>query len=70
MKQTSNQLLDRITDTTNGQDKQTDRQTDTMGKTGIRTVCKVDFDKPAAEQPNLHVSFPCWVRLELEEEEC
>ncbi|KAH6844833.1 formamidase [Chaetomium sp. MPI-CAGE-AT-0009] len=27
---------------------------DTMGKTGIRTVCKVDFDKPASEQPYLH----------------
>jgi hypothetical protein len=27
-----------------------------MGKTGIRTVCKVDFDKPASEQPYLHVS--------------
>ncbi|KAK0648766.1 Acetamidase/Formamidase [Cercophora newfieldiana] len=25
-----------------------------MGKTAIRTVCKVDFDKPAAEQPYLH----------------
>ncbi|KAL2172291.1 hypothetical protein VTG60DRAFT_6669 [Thermothelomyces hinnuleus] len=25
-----------------------------MGKTGIRTVCKVDFDKPAEEQPYLH----------------
>ncbi len=29
---------------------------DKMGKTGIRTVCKVDFDTPAAEQPYLHVS--------------
>lgn len=27
-----------------------------MGKTEIRTVCKVDFDKPASEQPQLHVS--------------
>lgn len=26
-----------------------------MGKTGIRTVGKVDLNKPAAEQPNLHV---------------
>lgn len=26
-----------------------------MGRAGIRTVCKVDFDKPAAEQPYLHV---------------
>ncbi|KAM7197163.1 putative formamidase [Naviculisporaceae sp. PSN 640] len=25
-----------------------------MGKTAIRTVCKVDFDKPASEQPQLH----------------
>ncbi|KAK3346293.1 Acetamidase/Formamidase [Lasiosphaeria hispida] len=25
-----------------------------MGKTAIRTVCEVSFDKPAAEQPQLH----------------
>ncbi|KAL7619979.1 hypothetical protein AAE478_010527 [Parahypoxylon ruwenzoriense] len=29
-----------------------------MGKTEIRTVGKVSFDKPAAEQTNLHVSQP------------
>lgn len=29
-----------------------------MGKTAIRNVCKVSFDKPAAEQPNLHASPP------------
>jgi hypothetical protein len=35
--------------------------TDTMGRTGIRTVCKVDFDTPASEQPYLHVSgWLCW----------
>lgn len=28
-----------------------------MGLTAIRTVCKVDFDKPASEQPKLHVSY-------------
>jgi hypothetical protein len=28
-----------------------------MGKSEIRTVCKVNFDKPAAEQPCLHVSL-------------
>lgn len=27
-----------------------------MGKTGIRSVNKVSFDKPASEQSNLHVS--------------
>ena len=27
-----------------------------MGKTEIRTVCKVSFDKHASEQPQLHVS--------------
>ena len=32
-----------------------DRVAKKMGKTAIRTVCKVDFDKPAAEQPYLHV---------------
>jgi hypothetical protein len=26
-----------------------------MGRTEIRTALKVDFDKPAAEQPGLHV---------------
>ncbi|KAK4156833.1 formamidase [Chaetomidium leptoderma] len=30
------------------------RDNNTMGKTGIRTVCKVDFDTPAAQQPCLH----------------
>ncbi|AEO60253.1 hypothetical protein MYCTH_2129342 [Thermothelomyces thermophilus ATCC 42464] len=25
-----------------------------MGKTGIRTICKIDFNKPAEEQPYLH----------------
>ena len=34
---------------------------DKMGKTGIRTVCKVDFDTPASEQPYLHVSAWFWV---------
>lgn len=33
-----------------------------MGKAEIRTVCKVDFDKPAAEQPYLHVSFSQSIR--------
>jgi hypothetical protein len=28
-----------------------------MGIKGIRTALKVDFDKPASEQPGLHVSF-------------
>ena len=29
-----------------------------MGKSEIRTVCKVSFDKPASEQNVLHVSLP------------
>lgn len=28
-----------------------------MGKTAIRTITKVSFDKPAWEQPGLHVSL-------------
>lgn len=40
-----------------------------MGKTGIRTVCKVDFDKPASEQPYLHVSFFCSLYHKFWEEE-
>lgn len=40
----------------NFQSETTRKQSDNMGKTEIRTVCKVDFDKPASEQPQLHVS--------------
>ncbi|ESA41975.1 formamidase, variant [Neurospora crassa OR74A] len=39
---------------TNFQSATTRKQTDNMGKTEIRNVCKVDFDKPASEQPQLH----------------
>ena len=41
-----------------------------MGKTAIRTICKVDFDKPASEQPQLHVSYPflCYEAMELDDE--
>lgn len=36
-----------------------------MGKSAIRTVCKVDFDKPASEQPYLHVTFLMALLLHL-----
>jgi hypothetical protein len=35
-----------------------------MGISPIRTACKVSFDKPASQQPMLHVS-PIWRREAL-----